>query len=135
MNLVIFEKFQWLPIVGVAWWSAPEARKNVAQRVSAGYKRVEETSPGGAKDRSTFVLRHSGSCLFDPLIPSADALGYILSRLRRWSMTRIRFLLVGFAVLLFPILLPGQQRPLLTEDPRVTAPGTVTTEVGLGYLD
>src|SRR5262245_28602601 len=40
-----------------------------------------------------------------------------------------------FAILLFSQLLIAQQRPLLTEDPRITAPGTVTSELGFGYLD
>ena len=41
---------------------APEARKNVAQRVSAGFTfRIDEQSPGGAKDRSRLVLRPSGA--------------------------------------------------------------------------
>ena len=42
--------------------SAPEARKNVAQRVSAGFTfRIDEQSPGGAKDRSRLFLRPSGA--------------------------------------------------------------------------
>src|SRR5690242_5442017 len=42
---------------------------------------------------------------------------------------------LGFAILLFPVLLLGQQRPLLTEDPRITPQGTVTSELGFGYLE
>lgn len=35
---------------------------------------------------------------------------------------------------LIPLLSFGQQRPLLTEDPRIIAPGTVTTEFGVEVL-
>ena len=40
----------------------------------------------------------------------------------------------AFLAVLIPFVCFGQQRPLLTEDPRIIATGTVTTEIGVEYL-
>jgi hypothetical protein len=44
-----------------------------------------------------------------------------------------RFCSVVFLVLLVSTLSNAQQRPLLTEDPRLIAEGTLVTELGFGY--
>src|SRR5262245_7645008 len=63
------------------------------------------------------------------------ALRATLARRERDPLETFLLVLCGLAILLFPAPIHAQQRPLLTEDPRLTAPGTVTTELGMSYLN
>src|SRR5262245_17362335 len=65
---------------------APEARQNVAQRVSAGYCHGQEPKPRkGRKIGRDWSYAPPGLIHVFASKPSAHALGYILSRLRRWA--------------------------------------------------
>src|SRR5439155_1641097 len=45
------------------------------------------------------------------------------------------WLLASGSWLLFPLSAPAQQRPLITEDPRLISDGSLVTELGFAYLD
>ena len=61
--------------------------------------------------------------------------GHRSLRHHRWCRASVALLLVGFASLAVPDAVRAQQRPLLTEDPRLVPDGELVLENGLGYFN
>ena len=60
----------------------------VTQRASAGLARERAISPRGRKTNRGQSFAPSGLCFLGVTLPSAHALGYILTRLQRWATPR-----------------------------------------------